>query len=203
MKLLIATSNPGKEQQFRYIFKDKPQINLLFLRDVNLAGIAVTEDGKTAKENALKKAKFFMEKSGLATLADDAGVEIDALGAEPGLKARRWGGHFSDTVDDETWLQFLLKKMKDVPQQNRGGRVRASWAVYFPDGKTLDLELIRPFYLLKIPQRPYIKGMPISALDFDISRNKLVKDMTEEELYTDVKEYLDGWEELWQAIKDK
>jgi XTP/dITP diphosphohydrolase len=203
MKLLIATNNPGKEKQFRYLFKDHPEIELLFLRDKNLAGIKVQEDGRTAKENAAKKARFFMEKSHVATLGDDGGVEIDALGGEPGLKARRWNDMFPEDVSDEEWLEYLLKRMKDVPQNNRGGKVRASWVVAFPDGREVEAEIIRPFYLVKIPQRPYPKGLPLYSLEFSIKHGKMAKDMKEEELYDDLDESLEGWEEFWKIVREK
>jgi inosine/xanthosine triphosphate pyrophosphatase family protein len=202
-KLLIATNNPGKQKQFRYLFKDRAGLALVFPRDIGLAGTGVAEDGRTAKENAQKKARVFAEKSKLPTLADDGGVEIDALDGEPGVQARRWNGLFPEDVEDEVWLEYLLKRMKDVPQDHRGGKVRAHWVAVLPGGAELDLEIIRPFYLVKVPQRPYPKGLPLSALEFNIKHGKMVKDLKDEEIYDDLKEQLDQWSEFWDAMKKK
>ena len=76
MKLLIATTNQGKIQEYKHLLQDVP-FELLTLKDLNILE-EPEETGSTFKENAILKAKFYFQKSGIVTLADDAGLEIDA-----------------------------------------------------------------------------------------------------------------------------
>ncbi len=112
-EILVATSNNYKKEQFEYLFKDY-DLGIKALQDLPFKE-KPEEDKETARENALLKARFWAEKVNIPVLADDAGLEIDALNGEPGVKARRWGGLFSDTVSDEEWLSYLLKRMSGVP----------------------------------------------------------------------------------------
>ena len=89
-KLLIATRNPGKFKELKVIMGDVPY-EIVSLEDLGVLG-DVEEDGETYEENAFKKARFFSEgASGILTLSDDSGLEVDALKGELGLKTRRWG----------------------------------------------------------------------------------------------------------------
>src|SRR3990167_9592915 len=112
MKLLVATTNPGKLAEIRRFLTDIP-VELVSLKDVGIAD-SVEETGKTFEENAILKAKFYAQKSGLPTLADDGGFEIDALNGEPGVKSHRWADP-SQENDDETLINYTLKRLENVP----------------------------------------------------------------------------------------
>jgi XTP/dITP diphosphohydrolase len=85
-KLLIATTNEGKVREYKSLLKDVP-FDLVSLTDERITTI-VEETGATFKENAGLKAKIFAAESRLLTLADDSGIEVDALGGEPGVPMR-------------------------------------------------------------------------------------------------------------------
>lgn len=136
-KLLIATTNPGKLAEIKRFLGDVP-IELIGLRDVGIID-TVEETGKTFEENALLKAKFYAQKSGLPTLADDGGFEIDALGGEPGVKSHRWI-HTDREDTDEELIAHTLEKLRGLPPAQRGAQLRLVLALVFPDGKTLTVE---------------------------------------------------------------
>lgn len=88
-KLLIATNNKGKVEEIQDLLKDTG-IGFVTPRDISLS-LEVKEDGMTYAENATKKALTFAKASGLISLADDSGLEVDALGGAPGLYSARYG----------------------------------------------------------------------------------------------------------------
>ena len=107
-KILIATKNPGKLKEIRTAFEKLPA-EILSLADFENLPDAV-EDGKTFEENARIKAKFFCEQTHLACLADDSGLEVDALNGAPGVFSARFSGyHASDGKNNEKLLSELEK----------------------------------------------------------------------------------------------
>lgn len=132
-KLLIATTNPGKLAEIRLFLSDLPLV-LVGLKDVGITS-AVEETGKTFEENAILKATHYENLSGLPTLADDGGFEIDALSGEPGIKSHRWiHGDREDT--DEELISYTFEKMRNVPEGKRGAQLRAVLALVLPGGHT-------------------------------------------------------------------
>lgn len=130
--LLIATTNPGKLSEFRDFLRDVP-VRICSLTDVGITD-KPEENGTTYEENALIKARFYMEKTGLATIADDGGFEIDALGGEPGVKSHRWLNQGREDEDEEI-IEYTLSRMKDVPKEKRTAQLRVSVVFLTPDGK--------------------------------------------------------------------
>ena len=128
-KLLLATTNQGKLREYRRLFADLP-LELLSPADAGIA-LEVAEDADTFAGNARLKAAAFARESGLPTLADDSGLEVDALGGEPGTRSARYAG---DDATDAERLSFLLGKMKDVPWEKRSARFRCAIALVLPDG---------------------------------------------------------------------
>ncbi|MCX7914659.1 MAG: RdgB/HAM1 family non-canonical purine NTP pyrophosphatase, partial [Thermodesulfovibrionales bacterium] len=92
----------------------------------------VVEDGRTFEENALKKAKYVCEKTGLPALADDSGLEVEALGGAPGVFSARYAG---EKASDEDNVKKLLKEMEGVPFDKRKARFVCCIALVFPDGE--------------------------------------------------------------------
>ncbi len=118
-KLLVATRNPGKMVELRELLEGVP-FRLTSLDDEEVVE-EVEETGATFEENARLKASFYASLTGLMTLADDSGLEVDALGGEPGVHSARYGG---PGLTDEDKVELLLKNMKDVPWEKRAGRFR-------------------------------------------------------------------------------
>src|SRR5581483_5409832 len=101
-KLLIATHNRGKRKEYSEILKDVP-FELVTLDDVGIED-DVEETGKTFEENARLKATTYANQSGLLTLADDSGLEVDALGGAPGSYSKRYLGENKTDAERNTYL---------------------------------------------------------------------------------------------------
>jgi XTP/dITP diphosphohydrolase len=129
LKLLIATKNPGKRVEIQALL-DEREMELLTPAQLGI-DLDVVEDGKTYAENALLKGRAFARASGLITLADDSGLEVDALGGQPGLHSARYVDHPGATDADRR--QQLLERLKGLPRPWRA-RFRCWVAVVIPDG---------------------------------------------------------------------
>ena len=134
MKLLIATTNLAKLAEIKQFLADIP-IELVSLKEVGVTD-SVEETGKTFEENAILKARFYAKKSGLPTLADDGGFEIDALGGEPGIKSRRWLHGERDSTDEELIVE-TFRRMKDAPEGKRGARLTLVLTLAMPSGEVI------------------------------------------------------------------
>ena len=107
-RIVIATKNPGKLREMKDAFRGLP-IEILSLTDFGELPDAV-EDGATFAENASIKARFFREKTGLACLADDSGLEVEALNGGPGVHSARFAGyHADDDANNKKLLDELEK----------------------------------------------------------------------------------------------
>ncbi len=127
--LLLATRNLHKLEEFRAIFSDLP-LRLLSLRDLQLA-IDVEETGTTYAENAELKARAYAQVSNMSTLADDSGLEIDALGGAPGVQSARYLG--SETSYEERF-RVILELLKGLSLDQRSARFRCVIALVEPLG---------------------------------------------------------------------
>jgi XTP/dITP diphosphohydrolase len=125
--LLIATSNPHKLEEFRALLMGAPY-RLVSLRDAALAA-EIEETSATFAENAVLKAVGYARATGLLTLADDSGLEIDALGGEPGVYSARWAG--PDVTYAERF-RIILARLADVPEERRTARYRCAIAIAGP-----------------------------------------------------------------------
>ena len=130
MKLLIATHNPGKVREYQELLAGLP-LELTCPAQEGL-DIEVAETGESFAENARLKAAAYARASGLVTLADDSGLEVDALGGEPGIHSARYAG---TGASDEDRYQLLLAKLQEVPWEERTARFRCVIAVATPDGQ--------------------------------------------------------------------
>jgi XTP/dITP diphosphohydrolase len=127
--ILLATANEGKVREFRMLFKDLP-VRLVGLRDAHVTE-EIEETGATFEANARLKAETYARLSGLWALADDSGLEVDALGGEPGVRSRRYAG--TDATDAQL-VQYLLRKLRGVPVERRQARFRSVIAIASPEG---------------------------------------------------------------------
>jgi XTP/dITP diphosphohydrolase len=128
-RLLVATNNRGKMQELRALLSDF-HATLVTPEELGLI-LSVVEDGRTYRENAEKKATAFARASGLPALADDSGLEVDALGGAPGLHSARYLAQPGATDADRR--AFLLHNLGDQPQPWLA-RFRAAVAISLPDG---------------------------------------------------------------------
>lgn len=116
-KLLMASTNPGKVREIRAALAGLP-IRIVGLADI-LPGVAYRERGRTFEENARSKALYYSRRSGLPTLAEDSGLEVEALGLAPGVKSARFAApHPSDAANNRK----LLRLLAGVPGKRRRAR---------------------------------------------------------------------------------
>jgi XTP/dITP diphosphohydrolase len=124
-QLLIATGNSGKVREYAELLSGI-SFELVSLKDLGITH-EVDETGETFEENAWLKASEYAALSGLLTLADDSGLEVDALGGDPGVRSARYGGDACQ--GDEDRVNLLLKNLEDVPWDKRTARFRCAIAV--------------------------------------------------------------------------
>ncbi len=135
MKAVIATRNRGKIRELKELLADfgldiLPLDHFPQVREI-------VEDGDTFFENAMKKAKTVSEKTGFLAIADDSGLEVEALKGAPGVYSARYAGE--DATDEQNYLK-LLDEMKDIPTEKRGAQFRCVMVAYRPDGKWVSAE---------------------------------------------------------------
>jgi XTP/dITP diphosphohydrolase len=129
-KVLLATRNRGKVREIRKLLKGLG-IRIQCLHDLPEAP-EVEEDGRSFAENALKKARFYAALSGMLTISDDSGVEVEALKGQPGVYSARYAG---EGASDQENNQKLLNQMEGIPASRRGAWFRCSMAIVSPEGK--------------------------------------------------------------------
>ena len=137
-QLLYATSNPGKVMEMRSIVEG---LGLSLVTPDEIGVVCdVPENGATLRENAAQKAHAYLDAladQSYVVLADDSGIEIDALNGEPGIHVRRWTGQARMT--DEAIIAYCLERMAGVPSAARGAQFRTVFALGVPGG---DLEFV-------------------------------------------------------------
>lgn len=129
-RLLLATKNLGKIAEFRQLL-DGCGWEIVTPAELGL-NLEIDESGQTYRENATIKAVGYAQASGLVALADDSGLEVDALGGRPGIMSARYAG--TDRTDQER-VQALLQELADVPDEERSARFRAVIAVADSKGR--------------------------------------------------------------------
>ena len=132
-RLLLATRNAGKLAELRRILDralGAGTVELLGLDDVPDYP-EVPETGLSFAENALLKARAGARHTGLATVADDSGLAVDAMAGMPGVFSARWSGRHGD---DQANLRLLLDQLADVPDEHRGAAFVCAAALVLPDG---------------------------------------------------------------------
>jgi len=129
-KLLLATNNQAKVREYRGLLENLP-CELVTLAEQGITTV-VDETGESLEENAKLKATLFAAESQLLALADDSGLEVDALGGEPGWLSARYAGK---GASDRDRVNYLLSRLKNVPWQKRSARFRCVIAVATPSGE--------------------------------------------------------------------
>ena len=129
-KLLIATNNQGKVHEYKSLLQAL-SFELVTLAELDIA-TTVNEVGESLEENARMKATVLAAKSQLLALADDSGLEVDALGGEPGWLSARYAG---EGASDRDRVNYLLARLTGIPWEQRTARFKCVIAIATPDGK--------------------------------------------------------------------
>lgn len=129
MKVMIATKNQHKLVEFRRILEPLGY-EMLSQSDVDL-DLEVEETGTTFEENSMRKAEAIFQATGMITIADDSGLEVDALGGEPGIYSARYGGEQNKTDLDR--CRYLLKKLDGIPKEKRTARFVSVISIVFDE----------------------------------------------------------------------
>jgi XTP/dITP diphosphohydrolase len=182
-RLLIATTNPAKLAEYRLLLRG------FALQPISLdeAGIRAQapETGDTFVANARMKAAFYFERAGIPTLADDGGLEVDALGGAPGVRSHRWLGEIGmGTSGDRQLAEEVVRRMATVEAGRRTARIRAAAAlVLLRDGKMYE-SVAEAALEGVIAQRVYPTiraGFPYRAVLFLPARGRYLAELSEDE----------------------
>lgn len=178
-RLLIATTNPAKFAEYRRLLSDFA-LTPVSLREFGIHQ-APAEEGTSFAENALLKARFYFRLSGLATLADDGGLEADALGGEPGVRSHRWlGGRASD----QDLVSEVIARMAKVADGQRGARLRNALALVYRAGGELRERVVEAALEGVVARRAHRTiplGFPYRAILFLPEQGCLLAELGEEE----------------------
>lgn len=179
-KFIIATGNPGKLIYFQKLLGDF-DLDILSLTDFDKFDEPI-EDGVDEAENALIKARYYCERTHEVCMSDDVGLYIPALGNEPGVQSRRWGGKFPADISDHDWLDYFLDRMRDIHGEARCGEFRIARSIVTPDGEEFHMKWRREFFIKEKPDWNYYKkGLPMGTLTIEKKFNKHWFDLTDEE----------------------
>lgn len=151
VKLMLATTNPGKVREFRTLlgrYEAFQDVTLLTPKDWPTALPEVEETGATFAENARLKATALAQATGLPALADDSGLCVDALGGAPGLHSARWAGGEATDADRN---RLLLERLVGVPAAERGARYVCVVSLSKPDGMSVEAEGVCEGAILEAP----------------------------------------------------
>lgn len=179
-ELLIATTNPAKLAEYRLLLRQF-ELKLVSLREAGVDQEA-PETGTTFLENARIKAAFYFVHSGLPTLADDGGLEVDALGGAPGVMSHRWLG--PGDVSDRALAEEVVRRMASVEPGKRGARMRAAAALIYTDQGLAREEVAEAALEGVIAARCYpsvIPGFPYRSVLFLPDRGCYLAEIGEEE----------------------
>ncbi|PYZ99118.1 non-canonical purine NTP pyrophosphatase [Alteribacter lacisalsi] len=176
-EVLIATKNPGKVKEFEAFFAEK-DIKVRSLLDLEEPE-DVIEDGETFEDNAVKKAEAIGKAAGLPVIADDSGLEVDALNGAPGVYSARYAGK---EKNDEANNLKLLREMEGVPPEKRTARFVCALAVYLPGNRSFVLRGTCEGLIAE--ERKGEHGFGYDPLFYVPSSEKMMAELTSEEKNT-------------------
>jgi len=177
MRIVIASRNRGKVREIGQIFAGIG-VELVTLDDVPPFP-EPEETGETFLENARIKARAAAEASGLPALADDSGIEVDALGGAPGVRSARYGG---PGLDDAGRCARLLAALRDVPEAERGANFRCVMVLWPPPGADWEPLASEGFFYGRIAGRPAgTNGFGYDPVFFVPEAKRTAAEMTAEE----------------------
>lgn len=172
-EILIATKNDGKLKEFKQIFEQKG-IVVKSLKDIN-DDVEIVENGLSFEENARLKADGYAKSIGIPVLADDSGLEIDALNGRPGIFSARYAGDHNDTANNAK----VLSELGGIPDEKRTATFHSTVVVRKPDGSELVANGNLRGRILAVPRGD--NGFGYDPLFFVEAKNKTLAEMTREE----------------------
>lgn len=172
-EILIATKNDGKLKEFKQIFEQKG-IVVKSLKDIN-DDVEIVENGLSFEENARLKADGYAKSIGIPVLADDSGLEIDALNGRPGIFSARYAGDHNDAANNAK----VLSELGGIPDEKRTATFHSTVVVRKPDGSELVANGNLRGRILAVPRGD--KGFGYDPLFFVEAKNKTLAEMTREE----------------------
>lgn len=179
-RLLIATTNPAKLAEYRLLMRDLP-LEPVSLADFNISE-SPQESGETFAANASLKARFYFERSRIPVLADDGGLEVDALDGAPGVRSHRWLGEAA--ADDRSLANEVIRRLEGVPPNRRTARLKAAAALIWNDGADLHERIASAALEGMIASRVYDRiepGFPYRAVLFLPGIDKYLAQLSEEQ----------------------
>lgn len=201
MQLLFATGNENKYNLMKRRLSCFEDIEVIMPKHINLS-INIVEDGKTAEENAIKKAKAYYNKSNMPVIAEDSGLYIDKFSKEdqPGLFVRRINGR--EDLSDEEILKYYIKKLDEI-----GGKSLAHYktgiAIIDNVGKIYSVTIDEEPFLLtsKRNEKKSLKGGTLDCISYDITCKKYFNELTSFEKEKRYKKIDEKTIELISSIK--
>jgi XTP/dITP diphosphohydrolase len=195
-KILIGTGNPAKVKEYKKLLKPHG-LDVLAASDLGI--IEPEEVGQTFEQTAIDKAKHYYEKSGIPTLVDDGGFEIDALNGEPGVKSKRWVGR---EMSDEEIIREVFKRMQGIPTEQRTSRHKIVMALATPYGIFVSQGQIDGV----VPERPHkkrVEGFPYHSIMYLPNYNKYWIELNkkEDEILNHRKVALEKIKDIFDELK--
>ncbi len=161
-QIFYATNNPGKKFEVGRQLKSAG-IEIVTPIDLGI-DIDVEENGNTLEENAILKVKGYRNLvKDKIILADDTGLEIDALNGEPGIHVRRWKDG-KTRMSDQECIDYCIERMSGIPKENRGAQFRTVLALSFSDKEIELFDGILRGYILEKPSILRVEGFPFESL---------------------------------------
>ncbi len=192
MKLLIGSHNVAKIKYYSQYLKDTANI-------VTLEELGITDDPEetedTLEGNALLKAKYFYDLTGITTLSEDGGFYIDALNGEPGINTRRWIGR---KMTDQEMIDETMKRMEGVPKEKRAAQFKLVTTIYGPKGSK-NFYGQTPGFISEKPYPEIEAGFPHRSTFILPEYNKFYIELSKEEkeksdhriqIISEIKQYL-------------
>ena len=181
MDLLFATGNENKYNLMKRRLASLEDVNVLMPKQIGVK-ININEDGNTVEENAIKKARAYYEKTGLATIAEDSGLYVDKFSKEeqPGLFVRRVMGR--EDLSDEEIINYYINKLNTVGSES---------LAHYKTGVAL-IDSLGNVYSIVIDEEPFLftskknnkeslKGGTLDSISYDIKNKKYFNELTNEE----------------------
>lgn len=195
MKVVLASNNLNKIREMRAILSPLGW-EVFGQKELGLH-VDPEENGTTFEENSLIKARAVMEAAGIPAIADDSGIEVDALGGEPGVYSARYGG--DSCPDDKARNQLLIRNMENVPEGRRTGRFVSVITMAMPDGTVVSARGELPGEILRQEQGSggfgydplfYIPGEGCTMAELTPERKNQISHRA-----VALKNFVDAWEE--------
>jgi XTP/dITP diphosphohydrolase len=176
MRIVLATKNKGKIGEIRDLLQDlDPDLQVFGMKEFSDLG-PIPEPGKTFEDNALYKARFVCRHTRLIALADDSGLEVDALDGAPGIYSARFNGEQASDADNNA---KLLQAMTGFKGEHRRARFRCVLAAYAPNGAELTVEGSWEGLIAETPRGE--QGFGYDPLFIDLETGRTAAEMSREE----------------------